>query len=412
MEYGLIGNKLKHSFSKIIHEAIGGYSYEINELTPEQLVSFMTEKNFKGINVTIPYKKDVIPYLDFIDESVSNIGACNVVVNKDNKLYGYNTDYVGFLAMLEYFDINLKNKRVAILGNGGAAATVKYACKTEKAKEVFVISQNEEDDTYSYADLYDELGDVEIIINTTPVGMFPNNHKEIIKVEHFTSLEAFVDIVYNPLKTRTVTIAESLGIKVATGLFMLVAQAVYGIEYFTGKELDKSIIKNYYEKLVKQKENVVLIGMPTSGKTTIGRQLAEKLNRRFIDIDEEIIKVIEMPISEYFAKYGETQFRYVEKNVIKTIACDQGIVIATGGGSVLDIENVRNLKQNGKIFFLNRSLENLITTNDRPLSSNRDDLKKRYEERFDIYMKSADVVVDGNRDIECAVNDIYLEVNK
>ena len=197
MEYGIIGDILKHSFSKTIHEALGGYSYEIKELNKSELHDFMMNKNFKGINVTIPYKKDVIPYLDYVDESVKTIGACNVIVNKDGKLFGYNTDYVGFIAMLRYFDVSLKDKRVAVLGNGGAAATVKYACKTEGARETYVISTKEEEGTYSYIDLYDEIGDVEVIINTTPVGMFPKNHNEIIKVSHFSNLEAFVDIVYN-----------------------------------------------------------------------------------------------------------------------------------------------------------------------------------------------------------------------
>lgn len=412
MEYGIIGEVLKHSFSKTIHETLGGYSYEIKELAKSELDSFMKDKNFKGINVTIPYKKDVIPYLDYIDDSVKTIGSCNVVVNRDNKLYGYNTDYVGFVEMLKYFNIEVKNKRVAVLGNGGASATIQYALKVLGSKEIYVISTKVESNSYSYDYLNNKLKDIDVIVNTTPVGMFPNNDKRIIDIKNFSSLESFADIVYNPLKTKTVVDAEEEGIKVATGLYMLVAQAVYGIEHFLGIEMDKEIIKNYYEKLVKQKENIVLVGMPTSGKTTIGKKVAEKLNLGFIDTDDEIIKVIKMPISEYFEKYGEKEFRKVESEVIKNLSTEQSLVIATGGGSILNNENVKNLKQNGKLYFLDRSLEKLITTSDRPLSSDRDALTKRYNERIDIYRSVADVILDGDKTVDEVTESILLEVNK
>lgn len=409
MKYGLIGEKLPHSFSKIIHEAVAGYTYELKELKKEELRDFMLKKDFSAINVTMPYKQDVIPYLDYLDGSVKAIGACNVIVNKNGKLYGYNTDYQGFVDMLSYFDISLENQRVAILGTGGASKTVQYACKTLNAKETYVISRKESEDTYTYADLYDELGDIDVIVNTTPSGMFPNNGDKPVNVKHFLNLKAAVDVIYNPLRTSFIVDSDANKVKTATGLYMLVAQAIYAIEYFLDTKLDKNIIKNYYKTLLKEKENIVLIGMPTSGKTTIGKELANRLNKKFYDIDEEVIKVIEMPISDYFSKYGEEQFRYVESNVIKTLSVTQGVIIATGGGSILKEENVKALKQNGKLFFLDRSLENLITTDDRPLSSNKDLLKQRYIERYDLYKRVSDVTLDGNRTVEEIVKELEEE---
>ncbi|MCQ2087163.1 MAG: shikimate dehydrogenase [Bacilli bacterium] len=412
MKFGIIGEVLKHTFSKTIHETLGGYTYEIKELAKTELDPFMKAKDFTGINVTIPYKKDVIPYLDYVDESVKVIGACNVIVNKDGKLSGYNTDYVGFVEMLKYFNIEIKGKKVAILGNGGASATVQYAINKMGAKEMYVISILGEPNTYSFDYLNENLKDVEVIVNTTPVGMFPKNDNKLIEVNNFPKLEAFCDVVYNPLKTKTVTEAEEKGIKTATGLYMLVAQAVYGIEYFQGITLDKKIIGDYYEKLVRQKENVVLVGMPTSGKTTIGKLIAEKLNRKFIDIDDEIINVIKMPISDYFKLYGEEAFRDVESDVIKGLSSEQCLVIATGGGSILRDTNVRNLKQNGRLYFLDRSLDKLITTNDRPLSSDREALTKRYNERIDIYRRVCDVLVDGDGTIEEVAKEILKEAER
>lgn len=411
MEYGLIGEKLPHSFSKIIHEDLGKYPYHLVELTKDELHTFLMERKFKGINVTIPYKKDVIKYLDYIDTSVKEIGACNLIVNKDGKLHGYNTDYLGAKEMIEYFGISIKDKSVAILGSGATSNTMEYVIKDLGAKEVFKVSRHPNDNEISYADLYDEYGYIEVVVNTTPKEMYPNNYEEVADIDRFPNLEAVIDVVYNPLRTNLVLKAKERGIKYAFGLFMLVSQAIYGIELFKGMKLDTHVVSQYFNKLLKQKENIVLVGMPSSGKTTIGKEIAKKLNRPFYDVDEVFVNKHHMEIKEYFAKYGEQSFRVEETKIIKELGLLQSVVIATGGGSVLKNENVRALKGNGKLIFLDRSLDKLITTDNRPLSNNKEDLKRRYFERYEIYKSVCDVRVDDDKSLHEVVKEV-MEVIK
>ena len=403
MKYGLIGEKLGHSFSKIIHEKIADYTYELKEISKENLDSFMKAKDFSCINVTIPYKEDVIPYLDYVDSAAKAMGAVNTIVNRDGKLYGYNTDFYGMKLMIEKNGFDLKDSKVLILGSGGTAKTSRAVAENLGAREIVTVSRSGE---VNYSNVSELHKDADFIINTTPCGMYPNNDTYAIDPALFPSLKGIIDAVYNPLKTIIVSKGEDLGIKGVTGLYMLIAQAVLASEKFMDKSLDvEKISDEIFAEITKEKQNIVLIGMPGSGKSTIGKALAEKLGRYFIDTDDVITKKHGV-ISDIFANKGEVYFRDIETETVKATAKNGGIVIATGGGAILRKENVTALKQNGVIFFLNRPLEDIIPTSDRPLSSDIESLRKRFEERYPIYKATGDfeIAIDGN--IENAVNRI------
>ena len=403
MKYGLIGEKLGHSFSKIIHEKIADYTYELKEISKENLDSFMRAKDFSCINVTIPYKEDVIPYLDYVDSAAKAMGAVNTIVNRDGKFYGYNTDFYGMKLMIEKNDFDLKDSKVLILGSGGTAKTSKAVSEALGAREIIIVSRSGE---VNYSNVSDLHADADFIINTTPCGMYPNNDTYAIDPALFPSLKGIIDAVYNPLKTMIVSKGEELGIKGITGLYMLIAQAVLASEKFMDKSLDvEKISDEIFAEITREKQNIVLIGMPGSGKSTIGKALAEKLGRYFIDTDDVITEKYGV-ISDIFAKNGEAYFRDIETEAVKATAKNGGIVIATGGGAILRKENVTALKQNGVIFFLNRPLEDIIPTSDRPLSSDIESLRKRFEERYPIYKATGDfeIAIDGN--VENAVNRI------
>ena len=406
MEYGLIGKKLGHSFSKEIHEKIGKYNYQLIELDENQFVEFMKEKNFKAINVTIPYKEKVMEYLDYISDEALKIKAVNTIVNKDGKLYGYNTDYLGLKEMINHFNIDINNKNIMILGNGGTCKTATAVLNDLNAKSIIKVSLNKEIDAISYEDVNLYSNSIDVLVNTTPKEMYPNNQASIITLDSFNNLKSVVDVVYNPLRTNLVVRALNNNLKATGGLYMLIAQAFYAFEIFLDVKLDNNIINSIYNEMINKKENIVLIGMPSCGKTTVGKKLAQYLNKKFIDIDEEIIKRINMDIKSYFKKYGEESFREIESQVIEEISKENSIVIATGGGSILKENNVRYLKQNGKLFFLDRDVENLLTSDDRPLSSSLNDLLKRYEERYPIYNKVCDVKINGNLSVDKVINEI------
>ncbi len=406
MEYGLIGNPLKHSFSKEIHEALGKYEYELVSLDEQEFLHFMHKKDFKAINVTIPYKQKVIPFLDEISIEAKEINAVNTIVNKNGRLYGYNSDYLGFKGLIEYNNIQVENKNILILGTGGTSKTTSYVLKKLNAKSIIFASINNEEGCISYDKIADYYDLIDIIVNTTPVGMFPNNYDCLIDVCKFKHLETVIDVIYNPLKTNLVVNALKHNIKAVGGLYMLVAQAFYAIEIFKNIKLDPEDIYKLYNKIFKQKENIVLIGMPSCGKTTIGQEIAIKLNREFVDIDDEIVKEIKMDIATFFKKFGEDKFREIETKVILKMSMKNSLVIATGGGAILKDENVLALKENGRLFFLNRSLNLLITTSSRPLSSNISDLKNLYEKRYNKYLECADEIIDGNLNIQTITNTI------
>lgn len=403
MEYGLIGEKLGHSFSKIIHNELFSYNYELKEIKPEEFDEFMRKADFKAINVTIPYKEMVMEYLDEISEKAKEIGAVNVVVNDDGKLIGYNTDFLGLKGLIQKNNIDLKDKKVLILGSGGTSKTALAVCRDLGAQQAFRVSRSGGNGLITYDEA--EKVNADIIINTTPCGMFPNIEGAAIDIDKFDGLSAVVDVVYNPLNTDLIVKAKAKGIKAVGGLYMLVAQAIFAAEKF-GFKVKEEDFERVYNKIFKEKQNLVLIGMPTSGKTTIGKTLSEELGREFIDSDEEIVEKIGMSISEFFEKNGEAEFRKIEAQVIKEIALKQGAVIATGGGVILNKRNIELLKMNGKVIFLNRPLDMLLTSEDRPLSSDRELLKKRFEERHEIYKASADVEIIADSDIKTNVQKV------
>ena len=396
MKYGLIGEHLTHSFSKIIHEKIGDYVYEIKEIEPQNVDSFMKAKDFTAINVTIPYKETVIPYLDYIDDNVKKIGSVNTIVNKEGQLFGYNTDYSGMYALIEKTGIDVKNKKVLIIATGGTAKTANAVVRDMGAREVIFVSRRTNDGSYSYDEIYNDHTDIEVIINTSPVGMFPLNDMIPIELSYFPKLVGLIDVIYNPIRTNLVIEAQKREIRAEGGLYMLVSQAVYAYEHFMGTTVDKSLCDSIFNEILSEKDNIVLVGMPACGKTTVGKLLAKKIGKTFVDTDEEIVKKIGMDIPSYFAKYGEAEFRKIECEVIKEISRKNSLIIATGGGAVLNCDNVQRLKQNGKVYFIDRSLDKLAPTSDRPLSNDREALKKRYTERYEIYKSSSDFTVNGD----------------
>lgn len=405
MKYGLIGEHLRHSFSKEIHELIDQYEYELKEIASDDFDEFMIKKNFKAINVTIPYKKKVIPYLDNMSYQAKVINSVNTIVNQNGKLYGYNTDYDGMLALIKKLKINLDNKKILILGTGGTSNTAQIVCETLNAGKIIKVSRYKKDNAITYDDAIRYHKDADIIINTTPCGMYPDCQETVIDLNNFNKLLGVIDVIYNPINTNLVIDARNKNIKAIGGLLMLVEQAIRANEIFTGIKKD-NIHNEIYQRIIYQKENIVLIGMPSCGKTTIGRYLAEKLGKKLIDTDEEIKKIIKMEISDYFSLYNEEEFRKLEMEVVKEVSKQNNIIIATGGGTILKEININNLKHNGKIYFINRRLDLLIATNDRPLSSNRASLAKKYEERMPIYKKVCDFEINGNTTIESIGNKI------
>lgn len=393
MKYACIGERLKHSFSKEIHESIADYKYELKEIERENLDSFMKERDFSAINVTIPYKEAVIPYMYYIDGAAKEIGAINTVVNRGSKLYGYNTDFYGMKMLLCHAKINPSNKKCAVLGTGGTSKTARAVLSSLGAREIITVSRSKKEGTVDYRELYEKHFDTEIIINTTPVGMYPDTLPSPVELDKFKGLSGVIDAVYNPLRTTLIQAAKERGIAAEGGLYMLVAQAVRASEIFLDTKYEDSVLEKVYEKISGEKENVVLIGMPSSGKSTLGRALAVLLGRKFYDSDTLIEERLGMTIGEFFNKRGEEEFRKIESEVIKELSDINSAVIATGGGAVLKKENVLFLKKNGRIVFLERALEELTPTSSRPLSSDTAALKKRYEERLPVYESVKDLKI-------------------
>ncbi len=410
--YGLIGEKLGHSFSKEIHEKLFDYNYDLMELTHDEVGGFLEKREFRAINVTIPYKQTVIPYLYEIDELAQKVGAVNTIVNRDGKLHGYNTDVFGMSECLRTNGVNLKDKNVLILGSGGTSLTAKAVCEILGAKKYLRTSRQEKEGCVSYEQAKTLMPDAQIIINTTPLGMYPNLNSMAADLNDFLHLEAVMDAVYNPLSPMLVVKAKEKGINAFGGLYMLVAQAVKAGEYFTGKTLDENVTQSVYKEILKKKQNLVLIGMPSCGKSAVGKAIAKDLNRVFIDTDEEIKKREGCEISDIFKSAGESGFRDIESDVIKKLSAVQGAVISTGGGAILREENVRCLKQNGFVVFIDRLLELLTPTSDRPLSSDLKSLKKRYDERLPIYNKVCDKKITNDQSLNDTVSLTRMEFLK
>ena len=406
MEYGCIGEKLTHSFSKEIHARLFDYDYEIREIPKGELKAFMTERNFKAINVTIPYKQDVIPYLDWLSDTAKQIGAVNTIINRDGKLYGYNTDFAGMTALIKLNGIEISGKLVLVLGSGGTSKTAVAVAKSLGARRVIRVSRTAKEDCITYEEAYKNFADAEVIINTTPCGMYPNIIGEPVDIDAFKKCEAVVDAIYNPLCSNLVIRAKDKGINATGGLYMLVAQAAVAAELFIDTTVSEAKIYDVYKKIVATKRNIVLTGMPSCGKSTIGKRLADELGMQFVDTDDEIVKMAGKPISQIFADLGEGGFRDIESHAVAAVSAKQNCIIATGGGAVLREQNVTLLKGNGTIYFIDRPLEKLVSTDDRPLSSNRDDLVKRYHERYDIYCNTADKRLVNDGEIETLIDAI------
>lgn len=383
---GLIGKKLGHSFSPLIHSLLANYYYSLFEMDEGELEAFIRKSDFCGVNVTIPYKVEVTKHLDFISPEAQQIGCVNTVIKRDGKTYGFNTDYYGLKYLIEKNGIAINGANVLILGTGGSSLTAKAVCSDMGAKSISFVSRVGD---INYDSVYSLFPNTNVIINTTPAGMYPNNGECHIVLEKFKELFGVVDIIFNPSKTKLLIDAEALGIKHANGLSMLVAQAKAACEIFTDEKICDSEIDRITKIIEDNTKNIVLVGMPGCGKSHIGRLIAKKLGRELIDTDEEVIKAAGMPIPEIFEKHGEEVFRKYEHEVILRVGKLSGKVISTGGGVVTREENYAPLRQNSKIFFIERDISSL-PTNGRPLSKTNS-LIAMYEKRLPMYKKFADV---------------------
>ena len=406
MKYGLIGEKLGHSFSKTIHEQLADYTYDLIPLTREELDVFLQKKSFSALNVTIPYKETVIPYLNEVDAHARKIGAVNTIVNRNGILKGYNTDFYGFRYMLLHNGIDVRNKKVLVLGKGGASKAVIAVLEEMGAKEIRTVYYKENPETITYEECYQNHADAEIIVNTTPVGMYPKADECPIELSRFPRLCGVADVVYNPLRTQLIIEAEKRNIPGADGLEMLVAQVKYAAEIFLDTKIDDCRIDEIHADLLKERSNLVLIGMSGGGKTVLGKKAAEKLGKTFVDTDEEIVKCIGMPIADFFAKKGEPAFRKMETEVLHEISSRNDLVISTGGGIVKNPLNIEYLKRNGRIIWLKRDAELLQSGNGRPLAPDKAATLKLYEERLPLYTASAEAVAENNGTAEEGLENI------
>ena len=409
--YGLIGKKLGHSYSKDIHHKLGNLGYELKELDENEFSFFMKEKSFKAINVTIPYKQDVMEYLDYIDEDAKAIGAVNTIVNDNDMLKGYNTDILGLEYIIDKAKISLDDKKVLILGTGGTSFTSKQLCKKHNVKISYKVSRTDSNDKdiITYDDAKDRYNDFDIIINTTPSGMYPNVYDKAMSIDTMKNLEAVVDVIYNPLRTLLRLEADNKNIKAINGLYMLVAQAVFADGIFFNRECQYDKIESIYKELLQSKLNICLIGMPFSGKSTVGKLLSKKLNKEFVDVDEYITEKYNSTPANIITEKGEQYFRDIETEAVKDIAIASNSIIATGGGSILREENVNRLKMTSLVVYIKR--DKPIFSDDRPLAANKEMYDELLKKRKLIYEKSADIIVDNNGDAEDCVDMIIDKYN-
>lgn len=404
-DFGLIGEKLGHSFSAVIHKEFG-YEYELKELLPSEVESFMMRPPYLGFNVTIPYKQTVMRYLDEIHPRALEIGAVNTVVVKNGKRFGYNTDFAGMKFALDAYGICPEGKDVLILGSGGTAHTARALMRSLLAKRIRTVSRTGD---LNYENLPIEGKDAEIIVNTTPVGMYPENDGCPVDLAWFPRLEGVFDAVYNPLTTRLVARAKERGIAAGNGLIMLVAQAKFARDLFLETPCDDAVIYDILRKIERGKQNIVLVGMSGCGKTTIGKLLADRLDKTFVDTDEELVKIFGKPIPEVFKEDGEEKFRDKERDVVEALSKRNGLIIATGGGAPLSEVSRERLKQNAVTVYLTRNAASLDRTG-RPLAVSEERVKQMLAVRDPIYRKTADFIVSNDTMPQEAVEKILKEL--
>lgn len=393
--YGLIGRKLGHSYSPQIHAILGDYTYNIYEMEENEVGDFLQKREFDAINVTIPYKKTVMPFLDKIDDAALKIGSVNTIVKeKDGTLTGYNTDYYGFTYMLRKGGIDVKDKKVLVLGDGGASLTVQSVVRDLGARELVVASLF----TETNYDHLDPHFDSEVIINATPVGMYPNNLESLVDLDNFPKLSGVADVIYNPERTKLILEAQKRGIPCISGLYMLSAQAKKAAEYFFDTKFDDAVIDKIVKKLSFELTNIILVGMPGCGKTTVGTALAEHYGRKLVDTDELIVQKAGKSIPDIFAEQGEKGFRAIEAEVVREVGKEKELVIATGGGVIVTPENHDALRQNGTVIFINRNID-VLPKDGRPLSL-QNDLRDMYEKRLPLYRSICHHEIDGNGTVE------------
>lgn len=408
--YGLLGKNINYSYSPYLHSKFGRYDYQLFDLDEKEFENFIKEKKFKGINVTIPYKKEVIAYLDYISEEVKRTNSCNTIINKDGKLYGYNSDYFGFKTLLQRNKIVVYNKTCLILGSGATSRTIKAVLEDMHVKEIIIVSRNPVNEEISYSAVKENL-QPNVIINTTPVGVSPHFRESALDISDFENLEAVIDCIYNPFRTKLLLDAKNKGVSAYNGLMMLVFQAKQSSELFQDTLLDNTFTFNIYQDFKNELRNIVFVGLPAAGKTTIGKYIAKLTNKKLVSIDKLITLKENMSVSEIFLQKGEDYFRKLEANLIKEYASKTAQVIDTGGGAVLNEESMNLLKANGILIFLNRDYQKMILRpGKRPLIKNVEDLLKLKDERYHLYLKHADIVIDNNYLLEKSISIVQNKI--
>ena len=403
MEYGLIGEKLGHSYSQMIHARLADYRYELKEVAPERLDAFIEARNFRGLNVTIPYKQAVMKHCAELSPEAMEVGSVNtLIVRPDGSLFGHNTDIDGFIYMLRRGEIDPAGAKTVILGSGGTSLTARAALTRLGAREIVTVSRKGPVD---YAALYAEHADAEILVNATPVGMYPKNGASPVELDRLPGVRGVADVIYNPEKTALILAAQAKGIPAVSGLSMLVAQAREAAELFAGRVIPAGRVEDIVSEIGAQTLNLILVGMPGCGKSTLGQAVAAALQREFVDCDAEIVRRAGKSIPEIFAQDGEGAFRALESGVLADVCRGHGLVISTGGGAVLRAENRDAMRQNGRVCLIRRALA-LLPRDGRPLSASEDAVARLWEARRAAYETAADFPVENDGTVEEAAEKI------
>lgn len=405
-KFGLIGYPLGHSASPFIHDFFLHQPYDLCPLQPSKLQDFFESHQYDGVNVTIPYKKEVFQYVQHIDLHAQAIGAINTICYQEDGYHGYNTDYLGFYDLLKKAKLDLQGAKVAILGTGGASQAVCYALNQYADCQLFRVSRQKQADCITYEQLYEQADMMDVIVNTTPVGMYPKLLESPLDLRSFRNVKIVIDIIANPLRTKLLQQAEQLQKKTYGGNQMLVRQAAYADQIFTGVLPNEQQIQGCLKALIKKQQNIVLIGMPTSGKSTIAKALGQRMDMPIIDMDEQIEKEQHCSITQLFERHGEAYFRQLEHELVQKLALEKGVIISTGGGIILNPKNMEYLKANGICVFIDRPLKQLFASQDRPLSKTQDEIQKLYEMRYPLYQQYGDIHIQNTTTVQEAIQQI------